>query len=89
MQLEGALPPVRMLTRHSHLRASQTSQTQEQGVGKSTDLLKMLSNVRFLASQDSPMQDDGSGKDSNFIQLHILRDEDNEGHKNWRNEKKQ
>lgn len=58
-------------------------------VGKSTDLLKMLSSVRFLASQDSPMQDDGSGKDSNFIQVHILRDEDNEGLKNWRNEKKQ
>ena len=52
------------------------------------NLLKILSNVRFLARQALPLRDHGSGEDSNFTQLYILREEDNEGLKTWRTEKK-
>lgn len=52
------------------------------------NLLKILSNVRFLARQALPLRGHGSGEDSNFTQLYILREEDNEGLKAWRTEKK-
>ena len=52
------------------------------------NLLKILSNVRFLAKQSLPLRGHGSGEDSNFTQLYILREEDNEGLKTWRTEKK-
>ena len=51
-------------------------------------LLKILSNVRFLARQALLLRGHGSGEDSNFTQLYILREEDNEGLKTWRTEKK-
>ena len=52
------------------------------------NLLKILSNVRFLARQALPLRGHGSWEDSNFTQLYILREEDNEGLKTWRTEKK-
>ena len=52
------------------------------------NLLKILSNVKFLARQALPLRDHGSGEDSNFIQLYIFREEDNERLKAWRTEKK-
>ena len=52
------------------------------------NLLKILSNVRFLARQALPLRGHRSGKDSNFMQLYILREEDNDGLKTWRTEKK-
>ena len=52
------------------------------------NLLKILSNVRFLARQALPLRGHGSGEDFNFTQLYILREEDNEGLKTWRTEKK-
>lgn len=52
------------------------------------NLLKILSNIRFLARQALPLRGHGSGEDSNFTQLYILREEDNEGLKTWRTEKK-
>ena len=53
------------------------------------NLLKILSNVRFLARQALPLRGHGTGKDSNFTQLYILREEDNDGLKTWRTGKKQ
>ena len=52
------------------------------------NLLKILSSARFLARQALPLRGHGSGKDSNFTQLYILREEDNDGLKTWRTEKK-
>ena len=52
------------------------------------NLLQILSNVRFLTRQALPLRGHGSGEDSNFMQLYILREEDNEGLKTWRTEKK-
>ena len=52
------------------------------------NLLKILLNVKFLARQALPLRGHGSGEDSNFTQLYILREEDNEGLKTWRTEKK-
>ena len=52
------------------------------------NLLKIFSNVRFLARQALPLRGHGSGEHSNFTQLYILREEDNEGLKTWRTEKK-
>ena len=50
------------------------------------NLLKLLSNVKFLARHALPLT--SSGEDSNFAQLYILKEEDNEGLKVWRTEKK-
>ena len=52
------------------------------------NLLRILSNVKFLARHALPLTGHGSGEDSNFAQLYILREEDNEGLKVWRTEKK-
>ena len=52
------------------------------------NLLKILSNVKFLARQVLPLRGHGSGEDSNFTQLYILPEEDTEGLKAWRTEKK-
>ena len=46
-------------------------------------LLKILSNIRFLARQGSALRGSGSGKDSNFLQLYYLRSEDNPVMLNW------
>lgn len=51
-------------------------------------LLKILSNVRFLARQALPLRGDGDGSNSNFTQLYLLREEDNPVLKKWRTEKK-
>lgn len=51
------------------------------------NLLKILSNVRFLARQAIPLRGRRSGKDSNFTQLYILREEDSKGLKTRRTEK--
>ena len=51
-------------------------------------LLKILSNVRFLARQSLPLRGDGDGSNSNFTQLYLLREEDNPILKKWRTEKK-
>lgn len=51
-------------------------------------LLKILSNVRFLARQSLPLRGDGDGSDSNFTQLYLLREEDNPILRKWRTEKK-
>ena len=52
------------------------------------NLLKILTNVKFLARQVLPLRGHGSGEDSNFNQLYILPEEDTEGLKAWRTEKK-
>ena len=52
------------------------------------NLLKILTNVKFLARQVLPLRGHGSEEDSNFNQLYILPEEDNEGLKAWRTEKK-
>ena len=47
-------------------------------------LLKILSNIRFLARQALPMRGDGVGEpNSNFNQLYQLRGEDNPFMKEW------
>ena len=53
------------------------------------NLLKVLSNVIFLARQVLPLRGRGSGEDSNFTQLYILWEEGNEGLKASRTEKYQ
>ena len=40
-------------------------------------LLRIPSNVRFLARQGLPLRGDGDETDSNFMQLFLLRGEDN------------
>ena len=52
------------------------------------NLLKILSNVKVLARQALPLRGHGSREDSNFTQLYIFREEDNEGLEAWRTEKK-
>ena len=51
-------------------------------------LLKILSNIRFLARQTLPLRGDDDGTDSNFTQLYILRREDNPTLKQSKTEKK-
>ena len=51
-------------------------------------LLKILSNVRFLARQALPLRGRGDGKNSNFTQLYLLREEDSPILKKWRTENK-
>ena len=51
-------------------------------------LLKILSNVKFLARQSLPLRGTGDDCDSNFIQLYLLREEDNPILKAWRTKKK-
>ena len=52
------------------------------------NLLKTLSNVKFLARQALPLRGHGSGEDSKFTQIYILREEYNQRLKAWRTEKK-
>ena len=52
------------------------------------NLLKILLNVKLLARQALPLKGHGSVQDSNFTQICILREEDKEGLKAWRTEKK-
>ena len=52
------------------------------------NLLKILSNVKFLARQALPLRGHGSGEDSKFTQIYILREEYNQRLKAWRTEKK-
>ena len=52
------------------------------------NLLKILLNVKFLARQALPLRGHGSGKNSNFTQLYLLLEEENEGLKAWRTGKK-
>ena len=52
------------------------------------NLLKILSNVKFLARQALPLRGHGSAEDSNFTQLYILWEEDNETLKAWGTRKK-
>ena len=52
------------------------------------NLLKILLIVNFLARQDLPLRCHGNVEDSNFTQVCILWEEDNEGLKAWRTEKK-
>ena len=47
-------------------------------------LLKILSNVKFLARQSLPLRGTGDDCDSNFNQLYLLREEDNPILKVWR-----
>ena len=51
-------------------------------------MLKILSNIHYLARQALPLRGDGDGTDSNFTQLYILREEDNPILQQWRNENK-
>ena len=51
-------------------------------------MLKILSNVRFLARQALPLRGDGKGTDSNFNQLCLLREDDQPILKKWRTAKK-
>ena len=46
-------------------------------------LLKILSNVKFLAHQSLPLRGAGDDCDSNFTQLYLLREEDNPILKAW------
>lgn len=50
-------------------------------------LLKILSNVRFLARQALPLRGDGNETDSNFTQLLNLRGEDDPNIKEWMTKK--
>ena len=52
------------------------------------NLLKILTNVKLIVRQDLPLRGHGSGEDSNFIQLYILREEENKGIKAWSTKKK-
>ena len=52
------------------------------------NLLKILLNVNFLARQALPLRCHENVEDSIFTQLYILWEEDNEGLKAWRTEKK-
>ena len=52
------------------------------------NLLKILSNVKFLARQALLFRGNGSGEDSNFTQLYILQEKDNGGLKACRTKKK-
>ena len=61
--------------------------SQDQAISRQ-NLLKIISNVRFLARQALPSRGHGSGQDSNFTQLYVLREEDNPGLRTWRTEKK-
>ena len=62
----------------------QISQThaEEKSVSRQA-LLKILSNIRFLARQALPLRGDGGGTDSNFTQLYILQEEGNAILKQW------
>ena len=51
-------------------------------------MLKILSNVRFLARQALPLRGDGKGTDSNFNQLYLLRENDHPILRKWRTAKK-
>ena len=51
-------------------------------------LLKILSNLKFLARQSLPLRGTGDDCDSNFTQLYLLREEDNPILKAWRTKKK-
>ena len=51
-------------------------------------LLKILSNVKFLARQSLPLRGVGDDCDSNFTQLCLFREEDNPILKAWRTKKK-
>ena len=70
---------------HLHIIRQQCQDTGEQifqthAAEKSVSrqaLLKILSNIRFLARQTLPLRGDGDGTDSKFTQLYILREEDN------------
>ena len=57
--------------------------TEERSVNRQ-NLLKILSNIRFLARQALPLRGRDSGEDSNFTQLYILRESDDEGLRTWR-----
>ncbi len=46
-------------------------------------LLKILSNLRFLARQGLPLRGDGSDADSNFTQLLLLRGQDDPRITEW------
>ena len=52
------------------------------------NLLKILSNEKFLPKQALLLKGHQSEEDSNFFQLYILWEKDNEGQKAWRKEKK-
>ena len=52
------------------------------------NLLKILSNVKLLPRQALPLKGDESEENSNFFQLYILWEKDNEGLKASRTEKK-
>ena len=52
------------------------------------NLLKILSNVKFLPKQALLLKGHESEEDSNFFQFYILWEKDNEGQKAWRKEKK-
>ena len=52
------------------------------------NLLKILSNVKFLPRQALPLKGNESEEDSNFFQLYILWEKDNEALKAWITEKK-
>jgi len=51
-------------------------------------LLKILSNIRFLARQALPLRGDGNGTDSNFNQLYLLQEDDHPILKQWRIDRK-
>ena len=46
-------------------------------------LMKILSNIRFLARQGIPLRGDGDGNNSNFTQIFHLRTEDNPALSTW------
>ena len=52
------------------------------------NLLKIILNVKFLARPALPLRCHGSVEDSNFTQVYIHWEEDNEGVKAWRTKRK-
>ncbi|MEM7226435.1 MAG: DUF4371 domain-containing protein [Pseudomonadota bacterium] len=52
------------------------------------NLFMILSNICFLARQALPLRGRDSGEDSNFTQLYILQESEDEGLRAWRTEKK-
>jgi hypothetical protein len=56
----------------------------EEQLDSRQNLLKIISNMRFLARQALLFRGHGNVDDSNFTQLYLLREEDNESLKTFR-----
>lgn len=60
-----------------------SSEHKQEKMQRQQMLLKIISNVRFLARQALPLRGDGNEVDSNFMQLLLLSSNDNKQIKEW------